>query len=74
MMTFHEYAAWRKKTTLPDPVTMLMRAGISKDVPHEIDVMRFVKDEKRRTAQAPTKNAPGIAPSSLPQGRGWTSA
>lgn len=42
MRSFYEYIAWRQRTGLPDHVTMLHRAGIVTNGPHEADVMRIV--------------------------------
>jgi hypothetical protein len=39
MMNLYEYAAWWKKTTLPDVLTMFQRAGIDPLDPHEVEVM-----------------------------------
>jgi hypothetical protein len=52
MMTFHEYAAWRKKTTLPDALTMLARAGVDPHGPHEVEIMRMTKAMKKSAEQA----------------------
>ncbi|WP_337173532.1 hypothetical protein [Paludisphaera sp.] len=53
MMSFLEYVARRQKAGLPDPTTMLALLGVDPHGPHEIDVLRMVKDEKKRAAQAP---------------------
>ena len=53
MMTFYEYAAWRRKTTLPDAATLLTKAGISPDGPHEVEVMRLTKAMKRAERAQP---------------------
>lgn len=60
MISFHEYAAWRQQAGLPSPEGLLALLGISPGGPHEIDVMRLVKDEKRRAAQKPSTTSTGI--------------
>jgi hypothetical protein len=57
MMTFYEFIAQRRKPTLPDPVTMLAKLGISPDVPHDIEILRMTKAMKRADAQGKTKPA-----------------
>jgi hypothetical protein len=57
MINFYEFLSRRQKPTLPDPVTMLAKLGISPDVPHEIEVMRMVKQMKKADAQGKTKPA-----------------
>ena len=53
MIDFHEYVARRQKPALPSPERLLARLGIDPHGPHEIDILRMVKDEKKRAAQAP---------------------
>lgn len=60
MMSFFEYAAWRQRTGLPDAETMLRRAGIDPHGPHEIEVLRLVKQMKKADAQAPSITSSGI--------------
>jgi hypothetical protein len=56
MMGFLEFAAWRQNNGLPDPVAMLLKLGIDPHGPREVDVMRMVKDEKKRSGgSAPAK-------------------
>ena len=50
MISFYEYLAKQKAVGLPDSATMLAKLGITPDVPHEIDVMRMVKQMKRQPA------------------------
>lgn len=69
MLTFYEYLA-RVQTVLADPAKMMAKMGISKDVPHPIEIQRLVKAQKKADAQAPkTQGAMGGVGS---QGRwGW---
>ena len=53
MMTFNEYAAWRRKTMLPDAATLLALAGTSPGAPHEVEVMRLTKAMKRAERAQP---------------------
>lgn len=53
MIDFHEYVARRQKAALPSPERLLALLGIDPHGPHEIDVLRMVKDGKKRAAQAP---------------------
>jgi hypothetical protein len=65
---FNECLAQRQKPALPDPSTMPAMMGISPDVPHEIEVQRLVKAEKKRTAQAPPATSLGTATASGQKG------
>lgn len=51
IMTFPEYLA-RVQAVLADPVEMMAKVGVSKDVPHEIEVMRLTKAMKRAAERA----------------------
>lgn len=55
MIDFYEFIARRQRPRLPDPATMLTKLGITPDVPHEIDVMRMVKQMKQADAQGKTR-------------------
>lgn len=67
MIDFYEFIAGRKKPVLPDPETMLSRMGISPDVPHEIDVMRMVKQLKQADDQSKMKPSAASRTERLPQ-------
>lgn len=61
MKTFMEFVAWRKKSGLPDSVTLMAKMGIDPHGPHEVDFMRMMKDGKKRAAQAPPTYSRWIA-------------
>ena len=69
MMTFYEYAAWRRKTTLPNAATLLALAGVPPEVPHEVEVMRLVKAMKRAVERTSPRGASGTVAGSRPGGR-----
>ncbi len=59
-MTFFEYIARQPGISLPDGETLLRMIGVSPTGPHEIDVMRMVKQWKKQaptTAMAPSRYA-----------------
>jgi hypothetical protein len=53
VIDFFEFVARRRKPTLPDPATMLTKLGITPGVPHEIDVMKMVKQMKKAAIATP---------------------
>ncbi len=54
-----EFLAQSRKMALPDARTMLAKAGISPDGPHEIDVMRMTKAMKKPDGRAKMKAGTG---------------
>ncbi len=47
MITFHEFIAGRQGAGLPDAQGMLVKAGISPAVPHNIELLRLLKSWKK---------------------------
>lgn len=67
MISFYEFLGRQKGVGLPDPATMLAKLGITPDVPHEIDLMRMVKQMKQADAQAKMKPSAASRTVRLPQ-------
>lgn len=68
MITFYEYAAWRRKTTLPDAATLLALAGISPRAPHDVEVMRLIKTMKKTDERTPMQSPLHLATLARPHG------
>ncbi len=73
MLSFYEYAAWRRITGLPDSATMLNRMGISATVPHEIEVKRMVKRWNKQVL-VPATPKPQTRAAQPPDEGGWQSS
>ena len=75
MMTLVEYFARCKKTTLPDAVTMLARAGIHPNRPHDVEVLRLTKAMKKAAEKAPGKGVVAtVFRANRDSGCGWDRA